>query len=180
MGDLHPIESAARRLRSERHSGLVAARRLRSRRHSGLVSTRRAALLGFTLLLAAGCPAEPEFNSFKGDWLGFLSLGLNTTGYNTLTIDGHNNCLLYGEINITHRLLGTYKLRVDGEPLIEYGRIFGDVTITRIWPGVDTLVAVGNWSGLFDRPTNTATGVWETNPGSPFGASGYWMSTRQR
>jgi hypothetical protein len=149
---------------------------------------RRTLKLLATFLLILGCSwslsccdtgTKPTL--YAGTWTGYLSMGGNDNGYNTITVSSDRTCCLIAEISGNRPDWGgSYTLRIEGAPELDSsGFILGEITITRFRTGVDTTQTTGTWSGAFILSTKVASGGWNSIAGGAFICSGEWMATRQ-
>ncbi len=142
----------------------------------------RIALLAIAICAGAiACSKGPlEKTSVKGTWTGYLEFAGSTAGYNTMTIDEEKECSLVAEISGELAAWGgAYTLRIEGEPIIYYEQVIGDITIWRYRPGIDTVRTTGRWSGEFHLDTKVAWGSWMVDFNGPFSADGTWMASKQ-
>jgi len=123
---------------------------------------------------------DPEMVSYPGRWTGWMSIGENESGYNTTVIKKDRYCSIYGEISGNKIGWGDFQLTVEGEGYVLMGGdLIGDVIITVVMNGTDTLVTDGSWGGRFDQEIPVGWGAWFTLPNGAFMVDGKWMAQKE-
>ncbi len=144
----------------------------------------RAAQLFLIMIMTiwmSGCLMEAsDLVKFPGRWTGWMGIGENRTGYNTTVIKKDRYCTIHGEISGNKLGWGDYKMIVDGEAyLLLGGDLIGEVVITLVTNGTDTLRTDGEWGGKFDQEVPVGWGSWFALPNGNFSVDGKWMAQKE-
>ena len=139
-----------------------------------------AMILG-TAFMMFGCEnsLKVEYN-LPGTWEGYIGLGQQTNqvavGDLTMIVDNQRNVSVSGVITGSWDVYGgEFTLTFEGNPILRVQEdIYGEITMTRYRPGIDTTAVTVLFTGLFSEHSVSCFGDWQTVSGSVFSGTGTW------
>ncbi len=132
---------------------------------------------------SCGDPVDPDPVPLTGRWEGFVGYGTHPVSINgqlVMIIAEDRTCTLDGVVSGNITAWGDFELRFTGTIYVDMTTTaLGEVTVTRIRAGADTVQITATMSGQFDLRKAYVMGSWESNPGEVFGAAGDWGAIRK-
>ncbi len=148
-----------------------------------IVSFSIVLLLVLTCCSSFGEPVDKDPISLFGEWEGYVGYGSypsQITGDLTLIVHDDKSCTVDGALSGNILAWGDFELKFEGTLYVDIATTaLGEITVTRIRTGADTVQIAATMSGKFDLEQAYVSGSWESNIDAAFGASGDWGALKQ-
>jgi len=135
-------------------------------------------LFVLTCCSSFGDPIEKDPVSLFGEWEGFVGYGSYPSQINgdlALIVHDDRSCSVDGALSGNILAWGDFELKFEGTLHVDMTTTaLGEVTVTRIRTGADTVQIAATMSGQFDLEQGYLMGSWESNIDAAFGAAGEW------
>ncbi len=135
-------------------------------------------LFVLTCCSSFGDPVDKDPISLFGRWEGYVGYGSYPSqikGDLTLIVHDDRSCTVEGALSGNILAWGDFELKFEGTLHVDIATTaLGEITVTRIRTGADTIQIAVTMSGQFDLKQAYVTGSWESNIDAAFGAAGDW------
>ena len=148
-----------------------------------MVSVSIVLLFVLTCCSSFGEPVDKDPVSLFGGWEGYVGYGSYPSQINgdlTLIVHDDRSCTVDGALSGNILAWGDFELKFEGTLHVDMTTTaLGEIIVTRIRTGADTVQIVATMSGQFDLEQAFVTGSWESNLDAAFGAAGDWGALKQ-